>query len=262
MKIKDLLEYELLVGGGGGYPEPEGDVTIIENGQHNVKDYATATVNVPQPSGSTNITENGTHNVKDFEQAIVNVSGYPEPQGSVTIQANGTYNVKDKATAVVDVPQPSGNKAITENGTYNVKDYAYAVVNVSGYPEPSGEFTIWSNGFYDCKDYEYVDVQVENAPTHEWVQAERIDSIEFSYGLEGVNFIIIGANLDGGMQLMWHTEGEEEHEFAVWSGGCTFQTLYDTSRLGEGVIALNDGIGALNDGYNFVMGGDYHLYWW
>lgn len=161
MKIKDLLECELLIGGGGGgYPEPKGDVTITENGQHNVKDYATATVNVPQPSGSTNITENGTHNVKDFEQAIVNVSGYPEPQGSVTIQANGTYNVKDKATAVVDVPQPSGNKAITENGTYNVKDYAYAVVNVSGYPEPEGDLTITENGEYYIKDYETATVDV------------------------------------------------------------------------------------------------------
>lgn len=33
--------------GGGGYPEPTGNIDINENGSHNVKDYATATVNVP-----------------------------------------------------------------------------------------------------------------------------------------------------------------------------------------------------------------------
>lgn len=70
-----------------------------------------------------------------------------------------------------------------------------------------------------------------------------------------MNFIIIGANLSSGVYLIWHTEGEEEHEFAVWNGGCTFQTIYDTSRLDEGVIALNNG-------YNFVIDGDYHLYCW
>lgn len=72
MRIKDILDIELKL---PSYPEPKGDKTITANGQHDVKDYATATVNVPEPSGSTNITTNGTFNVKNYAEAIVNVSG-------------------------------------------------------------------------------------------------------------------------------------------------------------------------------------------
>lgn len=65
--------------GGGGYPEPEGTVSITENGVHNVKDYASANVSVPIPSGyiipsgTKSITENGVFDVTDFASASINV---------------------------------------------------------------------------------------------------------------------------------------------------------------------------------------------
>lgn len=63
-------------GGGGGYPEPTGSVTITANGTHDVKDKATAVVNVPNPStGSISISENGNYDVTDYANANVNVSG-------------------------------------------------------------------------------------------------------------------------------------------------------------------------------------------
>ena len=66
-----------------GYPEPKGSVTINENGTHNVKDVATAIVDVPEPKGSITINKNGTHNVKDVATAVVDVAA-----GDVTAEKN------------------------------------------------------------------------------------------------------------------------------------------------------------------------------
>ena len=91
----------------GGVSEPEGSITIVENGTHDVKDYASAEVNVPNPSsGSITITENGTYDVKDYASAEVNVeSAAPEWKYSASIKnaagrkitigfehQNGTYH--------------------------------------------------------------------------------------------------------------------------------------------------------------------------
>ena len=59
-------------GGGGG----TGSISITENGEYDVKQYAVAVVDVPageEPTGSISMTENGTYDVKQYALAVVNV---------------------------------------------------------------------------------------------------------------------------------------------------------------------------------------------
>jgi uncharacterized protein YjbI with pentapeptide repeats len=50
-----------------------GTVVLLENGEHDVREYAKAKVEVKQPEGTIEITENGTHNIADYAEANVNV---------------------------------------------------------------------------------------------------------------------------------------------------------------------------------------------
>lgn len=66
-------------GGGGGYPEPTGTISITENGTVNVKDYASANVNVQPNLQSKTATQNGTVTADSGYDGLssvdVNVSG-------------------------------------------------------------------------------------------------------------------------------------------------------------------------------------------
>ena len=87
------------------------------------------------PTGELEITENGEYDVKDKASAKVDI---PEPTGTLEINANGVYNVKDKEFADVNVPEKKlGTKSITANGIYKASDdgldgYSQVDVETSG----------------------------------------------------------------------------------------------------------------------------------
>ena len=134
-----IAQISSVLNGKAGGIVPTGTKTIIENGTHDVADFANAQVEVPTgifPEGEKTITENGTHDVSLFESAKIDVpipSGYIKPSGTKNIIENGTHDVAEYAIAEVNVPVgvlPSGTKSITTNGTHDVANYANVIVNI------------------------------------------------------------------------------------------------------------------------------------
>lgn len=129
------------------YVIPQGEVTITENGEHNVAGKAVAKVSVPIPDG------------------------YIKPSGELEISENGVYDVRDKETADVHIPDPVViGLNVTENGTYEPPDgmvgFNPVTVNVpipDGYIKPSGSLTITENGTHDVTTVASVEVSVESS---------------------------------------------------------------------------------------------------
>ncbi len=123
---------------------PSGTRRITANGTYDVKNYASAQVDVPETEPvirPLSVTANGTYaipaNADGYGPVTVNVPTEGDgitPSGVLDITRNGDYDVTQYAGVSVDVPEtgitPAGTLDITRNGTYNVTEYAAVEVDV------------------------------------------------------------------------------------------------------------------------------------
>lgn len=137
-------------------------LNITENGAYyapvGVSGYSPVIVNVPtnEPTGTITLISNGKYDVKDKATAVVNVpipDGYVKPSGTQTITANGNYDITTKANVQVNVLPALQEKRTTKNGTV-VADAGYdglskVIVDVdAALPTQSKSASITTNGNY------------------------------------------------------------------------------------------------------------------
>lgn len=109
-----------------GYIKPVGELTITENGTHDVTNYASVAVSVPsateipdgyiKPSGTLNITSNGTYDVAEYASAEVNVEGENSYRGEYSY--NATYKSGD-----IVVYQGNVYRCLNENRDFVPPNY-------------------------------------------------------------------------------------------------------------------------------------------
>jgi hypothetical protein len=91
--VTDAVD-SLIEGYGKGGIEPQGSITITQNGTYDVTEKAEAVVNVPAsgitPSGSIAISENGEFDVTSFAKANVNIQGLNARIFTATLNADTT----------------------------------------------------------------------------------------------------------------------------------------------------------------------------
>lgn len=167
------------------YIVPSGAKSITENGEHDVKAYEKAMVNVPipdgyiQPSGTKEITENGTHDVTEYASVAVNVAGGGETQAygfldnTITAIDSNVASVIDRACygltklETVNIPNATsigsnafrGCSALTEINAPKVTDtgtYAFYACGLKSVNFPLLT-PIRQNCFSSCKKLEKAD---------------------------------------------------------------------------------------------------------
>ena len=149
----NVKKYDMLDEIPEGYIVPSGNIAITENGEGiDVKNYASASVNVPipdgyiLPSGNKEITANGTNiDVNNYATASVNVpipDGYIQPSGNIAITENGeNIDVTNYATATVNVPSTGGGN----EDLINLIERDVTTLNI-----PDGTTKIGNSTFYKC----------------------------------------------------------------------------------------------------------------
>ena len=122
MTAHDVLISIAINKGGGGYPEPEGTITINDNGEYDVKDKAGAIVEVLPDLTTKNISQNGNYSAQDE-----NHDGY----SSVSVSVPNSYAAGDEGKVVQSGALVSqSSESISQNGTYDTTTKNEVVVSI------------------------------------------------------------------------------------------------------------------------------------
>jgi len=115
---------------------PTGNLDITESGVYDVKDKATATVDIDVPSGTLEITDNGTYDVSDKASAVVSVST--------------NSKISQIATMTLTELTESDFDGITEISNYAFQvGYDNGMKNIEKVTLPEGTTTIGTKSFYN-----------------------------------------------------------------------------------------------------------------
>ena len=174
----NLITIDLCPGQNGGGVNPSGTLTISENGEYNVYNYASASVDVhPSISLSETYLSNGSYTITgEFNGGMVTVN-VPSPQfvtESLSVSANGTYTpgegVDGYSQVVVDVPPVVGwdQKSVTEGNIdiINLNNTASLVANGAFYNKNIQTVnlpyatTVGNSAFQDCSSLSQVSLPV------------------------------------------------------------------------------------------------------
>lgn len=158
-KVEDVTQYEKVkvISAVPVGVFPDGVLEIVANGDYNVTEKKSVSVNVPGivPAGTKEIAENGTYDVTEFASVDVNVPATgitPEGTKVMTITANGTVTEDVSAYKNVEV-----TVAVPASGGDGDKTAAFLDGTITAYS--NSELTeIREKAFYGCIKMTSVDL--------------------------------------------------------------------------------------------------------
>lgn len=182
-KVEDVTQYEKVkvISAVPVGVFPDGVLEIIKNGDYDVTEKKSVSVNVPDvgivPAGTKEIAENGTYDVTEFASVNVNVPATgitPEGTKSLTITANGTVtedvSTYKNVSVTVAVPASGGDgdktaefldgtiTAYSNSKLTEIREKAfYGCIKMTSVDLPNVA-TLGADAFHTCKWLETINI--------------------------------------------------------------------------------------------------------